>query len=188
MAGGGAAGQHDHAGADLDAVEQVRDILVQHADAARGDELADRRGLVGAVDAIDGGAEIHRARAQRIARAAGHEARQIRLTLDHLGRRMPIRPLGLARDLLHAGPGEAVAADADAVADRAPVAQHVIEIGVRRIDDQRSRRFLGGEGDFLPAQVRRELRRPEFRLFIRRQRGQHHRPAVGALRKAAPIR
>src|SRR6202035_1920390 len=32
------AGKHDHAGADLDAVEQVGDVLVQHADATRRDE------------------------------------------------------------------------------------------------------------------------------------------------------
>ncbi len=49
-----AARKHNDAGADLHAVEQVRDILVQHADAARRDELADRRGLVGAMDAIGG--------------------------------------------------------------------------------------------------------------------------------------
>ena len=90
-----AARNHDDAGADLDAFEQVGDVLVQHADAARRDELADRRGLVGAVDAVDGRAEIHRAGAERVAGAAGHEARQIGLALDHLGRRMPVRPLGL---------------------------------------------------------------------------------------------
>src|SRR4029078_6959135 len=103
-------------------LEQVRDVLVEHADAARGDELADRRGLVGAVNAIDGRAEIHRPRAERIAGATGHEARQIGLTLDHLRRRMPIRPLGLAGDLLHAVPGKAVAADPNAVTapERAP--------------------------------------------------------------------
>ena len=175
-----AAGHHDDAGADLGALEQVGDVLVQHADAARRDELADRRGLVGAVDAVDGRTEIHRAGAQRIAGAAGHEARQIGLALDHLGRRMPIRPLGLAGDLLHAGPGEAVAADADAVADRAATAEHVIEVGVRRIDDQRAGGLLGRERNFLTAQMRRQLHGRRFRLFFRRQRGKHHRPAVGA--------
>ena len=168
------AGQHHHAGADLDALEQIGDVFVQHADAARGDELADRRGLVGAVDAVDGRAEIHRARAERVAGAAGHETRQIGLALDHLGRREPVRPLGLLGDLLHAGPGEAVAADADAVADRAPATEHVIEIGVGRIDDDGAGRLLGGERDFLPAQVRRQLRRPASGLFFRRQRGQQH--------------
>ena len=45
---------HHDAGADLGAVEKIRDVFVQHADTAGGDELADRRGLVGAVDAVDG--------------------------------------------------------------------------------------------------------------------------------------
>src|SRR6202021_2170062 len=116
-----APGPHGPGGTDLYAVEKVRDVLVQHADTARRDELADRRRLVGAVDAIDGAAEIHRTRAQGIARTTGHEARQIGLALDHFGRRMPIRPFRLARDLLHAVPGEPVAADADAVADRAVI-------------------------------------------------------------------
>src|SRR5882757_6148646 len=96
---------------------------------------------------------------------------------------MPIRPFGLARDFLHAGPGKAVAADADAVADRAPVTQDVIEVGVGGIDDQRSGRLLGSVGDFLLAQVWRQLRRTDFRLFFRRQRRQYHRPAVGPLRR-----
>jgi hypothetical protein len=39
------------------------------------------------------------ARAERIAGAAGDHAWQIGLTRDHLGRRIPIRPLGLARAL-----------------------------------------------------------------------------------------
>ena len=92
---------------------------------------------------------------------------------------MPIRPLGLARDFLHTGPGEAVAADANAVADRASIAQDVVQIGVRRIHDQRARRFLGGEFHFLPPQVRRKLRRPDLRLLVGRQRGKHHGLAVG---------
>ncbi|BAR54742.1 hypothetical protein NK6_1558 [Bradyrhizobium diazoefficiens] len=174
---------HHHARADLDPVEQVRDVLVQHADAAGGDELADRRGLVGAVDAVDGRAEIHRAGAERIAGAAGHEARQIGLALDHLGRRMPIRPLGLAGDLLHPGPGEAVAADADAVTNRAAIAEDVVQIGVRGIDDDRSGRLLGRERDLLAAQVRRQLCRRGVGLLLGRERGDRHRPAIGANRR-----
>src|SRR6202042_1608855 len=57
----------------------------------------------------------------------------------HFRRRRPIRPLGLARHRLGAGPGEAVAADADAIAERLAVAEHVVEVGVRRIDDHRAR-------------------------------------------------
>ena len=100
-----------------------------------------------------GVAEIHGARAERIARAAGHEARQIRLARDHLRRRMPVRPFLLAGDGLRAGPGEAFAADADAVADRAAVAEHVIEIGVGRIDHDRARRLAGVVGHHLAAEA-----------------------------------
>ena len=49
--------------------------------------------IVGAVDAVFAGAEIHRARAERIARTAGDEARQIRLARDHLGRRHTSRAI-----------------------------------------------------------------------------------------------
>ena len=145
--------------------------------------MPDRRRLVGAVNAIDGRTEIHRARAQRIARPAGHEARQIRLALDHFRRWMPVRPLGLAADLLHAGPGEAIAADADAVADRAVVAEHVIKIRVRRIDDDGAGRLLGDEIHLLPAQVRRQLVFTALiglGLLIRRQRRHRGRAAIGA--------
>jgi len=96
---------------------------------------------VGAVDAIDGGTEIHRGHPADC-RAAGHEARQIRLAFDHLGRRVPIRPLGLARDLLHpvqVKPSRPTRTPYR-IARRHP---ERIEIGVRGIDDQRSRRFLG---------------------------------------------
>ena len=85
------------------------------------------------------------------------DARQIRLARDHLLRRIPIRPLGLARDLLDARPGEAFAADADAVADRLAVAEHVIEDGVRGIDDDGAGRFVAGVADDLPLQARIEL-------------------------------
>ena len=78
---------------------------------------------------------------------------------------MPVRPLGLLADLLHAGPGETIAADANAVADRASTAQHVIQVGVRRIDDDGARRLLGRERDFLTAQVRRQLHGSRIRLL-----------------------
>src|ERR1039457_3048797 len=90
--------------------------------------------------------------------AAGDHARQLRLARDHLLRRIPVRPLGLARDMLHARPGEALATDADAVADRLAVAEHVIEGGVRGIDDDGAGRLGAGVGDGLPLQARIELR------------------------------
>ena len=88
--------QHDHLGADLHAAVQVDHVVIGQADAAARHVLADGGRIVGAVDAIDGAADIHGARAERIAGAAGGHARQIRLARDHLGRRIPVRPLGLA--------------------------------------------------------------------------------------------
>src|SRR5215831_11377738 len=135
--------QHHHLGADIDAVIEVDDVLVGHADASGCRAAADGRGRVGAVDAVEGTAEIHGARAERIGRAAGHEARQVRRAGNHLRRRRPIRPLGPALDGLDAGPGETLAADADAVADRLAAAEDQVEIRVLRIDDDRARRLVG---------------------------------------------
>src|SRR4051812_32545934 len=78
--------QHDHPGADIDAAVEVDDVLIAHADAARGYVGADRPGLVGAVDAIERGAEIHRARPERILRTAFHVPRQIGTARQHFRR------------------------------------------------------------------------------------------------------
>ena len=50
--------------------------------------------------------------------------------------------------------GRVIAADTDAVADRTATAEHVIELCIRRIDNDRARRLLGLEGNLLPAQAR----------------------------------
>src|SRR6201987_1252966 len=102
---------------------------------------ADGFGRVGPVNAILGAAEIHGPRAERIAGGAGHLARQIRLALDHLWWRGPVLPFRLLGYGRSARPGEAVAADADAVADRLAAREHIVEIGVGRIDDDRAGRF-----------------------------------------------
>ena len=94
---------HDDARADRHAVVEVDHVVVDQAEAAGRDRVADRLRRVGAVDAVDRLAEIHGAGAERIAGSAGHEARQIGLALDHLRRRMPVRPFGLAGDLQQAG-------------------------------------------------------------------------------------
>src|SRR4051812_26459114 len=103
---------HDHLGADVDPRVEVGNVFIGEAQAAGGNVGADRLRSVGAMDAIDGAAEIHRAGAERVAGAAGHVARQIGLALDHFRGRGPGRPFGLPRNGLGAGPGEAVAADA----------------------------------------------------------------------------
>src|SRR3954452_20759510 len=64
---------HHHLGADLDLFVEVDDVLVAHADAAGRHRLSYRPRLVRTVDAIERGTKVHRARTQRILRAAGHE-------------------------------------------------------------------------------------------------------------------
>src|ERR1700687_1107161 len=81
---------------------KVFDVLVGQTNAARGYEGANRRWLIGAMDPILRVAEIHRACAERIGFTTGHEARQIRLALNHLLRRKPIRPFFHAADALGA--------------------------------------------------------------------------------------
>src|SRR5262249_54929928 len=144
-------------GADLDAVVQVDHVVIDHADASGGRAAADGRGRVGAVDAVEAAAEIHGARAERIGDATGHEARQIGRTGGHLRRRRPIGPLRFALDRLHAGPGETLAADADAVTNRLAAAEDVIEVGVLGIDDDRARRLIRGVVHGRPAQVGPDL-------------------------------
>jgi hypothetical protein len=56
---------------------------------------------------------------------------------------MPIRPLRLAGDGLHAGPREPFATDANAVTDRAALTEHVIQSCVAGIDDHGAWRFTG---------------------------------------------
>ncbi len=62
---------HDDFGADLHAAVKVDDVGVAQANATRRHLGADRPGLVGAVNAIERGAEIERARAERIVRPPG---------------------------------------------------------------------------------------------------------------------
>jgi hypothetical protein len=48
-------GRHDnHLGPDVNAAVEIDDILIDHANTAARNAAADRRGLVGTVDAIDG--------------------------------------------------------------------------------------------------------------------------------------
>src|ERR1041384_4364970 len=99
-------------------------------------------------------------------------SRQVGLALDHLRGRMPVGPLGHACDALRARPGEALAADADAVAQRLPVAEHQIKIGVRRIDDERTDGFARIERHHLPAEARIEcFALAAFGTDVGRERG-----------------
>src|SRR5258705_6602464 len=142
--------QHDHLGADVDAGIEVCDVFIGEADATGRNPGADGLRRIGAVNPVDRAAEVHRACAERIAGTAGHLARQIGLARDHFRGRGPIRPLGLLANRLYTRPGKTLAADADAVADRPPAAEHVIEIGVGGIDDDGAGRLAGGVADDLP--------------------------------------
>jgi hypothetical protein len=70
------------------------------------------------MDPVERGAEIERARAERVVRPAAHEMRQVGPALQHFLRRPPVRPFALHRDEFDAGPGESRAAHPDAVAQR----------------------------------------------------------------------
>src|SRR5258707_14507120 len=122
---------HNNLGADRNAIVEVGHVGIDQPEATGRDRGADRIRPVGAVDAIDGGAEIHRAGAERVAGSAGHEARQIRLTGDHLRRRRPVRPFGFSRDVEKPLPLESFAADADAIAYRTAVALDQIKMAPR---------------------------------------------------------
>src|SRR5204863_5856190 len=100
-------------GADRYAFVQVDDVIVDQPETARRDGAADRLRLVGAVNAVDGAAEIERAGAERVAGTAGHEARQVGLAGDHLRWRIPVGPFLPARDIQETLPLNAFAADTD---------------------------------------------------------------------------
>src|SRR5262249_39711446 len=101
---------------DRDTLVKVGDIIINKAKAARRNGLAYSLRCIGAVNPVDRSTEVHGTSAHRIAGPASHKPRQIRLPLNHLGRRMPIRPLSLARYLQKPLPSEALAANAYAVA------------------------------------------------------------------------
>jgi hypothetical protein len=162
--------QYNHGRADSHTAVKVLNVLVSQTNATGGNEAADGRWLIGAVDPIFGVAEIHRTGAEWICFAAGHEARQVRLALDHLLGREPVRPFLHAADVLGARPGEALAADTNAVANGLAVADCQVKVGVRRIDDDGSGRLDCGVVDHGAMKPRRYLfGRPSLRLIFWRQ-------------------
>src|SRR6266699_1384042 len=89
--------------------------------------MADFVRLVRTVNAIEARAEIDRAGAHRIVRAARHMTRQIGPTLQHLPGRRPVRPLALVAHLVDAAPGVTGGAYGDGIAQCLAVAEHEIE-------------------------------------------------------------
>src|SRR5690606_34345719 len=137
-------------GADLDAVVKIDDVLVDQAHAAGRHGATDRVPLGRPVQAVSGVTalveEIERPRAEGIAqsaRLAAAPSGEFGLALDHLRRRRPGRPFALHCDARRAGPLEAFAPDADAVAHRLALGHDEIEELVLGVDDHRTRLFLG---------------------------------------------
>src|SRR5690606_6746340 len=152
---------NDDLGADADPLVEVDHILIEQPDAAARDGTADTPWLGGAVDAVQRRTEIERPGAKRIVGAARHARRvggEFRLAGDHFRRRCPGRPFRLAADVLDALPAEAVAADADAVADRLSVTENQVEELAIGIDDDRARLLVGGIVDRLATIPRSGLR------------------------------
>src|SRR3954468_4748330 len=71
-------------------------------------------------------------------------ARQIGAAPQHLRWRCPGRPFLLGADAVHTPPAEAVAADADAVAQRLTAREHQIEPPLRRVYDDGAGRIVAG--------------------------------------------
>src|SRR6266566_154064 len=138
----------------LAAVIEVDHVLVAHADAAGRHLGAERPRFVGAVDAIERGPEVERARAERILGTTGHVAGQIRTAPEHLVGRRPVRPFALHRDFLDARPGKPRAADPNAIADSLAAVCDEVEQTLARIDDDGARPLAAGIIDDLPVEAR----------------------------------
>ncbi len=126
-------------------VRQMNDILIEHANAAGGDSLADRLEFGIAVDAIDripvAFVNVERARSERIVEAGRHAAIvdavgfELGLARDHLVWRIPAWPFALVSDMALTLPGKAVAPYADTIARGHAAFLDMVEIAVRRIDN-----------------------------------------------------
>ncbi len=129
-----------HGCADRAPLIKIDRIFVEHADATAGSILADAARLQRTVEAIAGidaiAKQVHCARAKRVLRrAAVDEFRQFGVALPHLRRRRPPRPERFAVDRGAAIPFEALAPDADAIADGRFVLHDQVEKMVPGIDD-----------------------------------------------------
>jgi endonuclease YncB( thermonuclease family) len=119
---------HDDARPDTDAPVQILDVLVVHADAAIRDEMADRSGVIGAVNGVFAAGKRHCRNAHRIARrAAGDNFREVGLVFPDFRGRRPIGPNILAVDVRRSRPLLADSADADRIADGLAEAGYVIK-------------------------------------------------------------
>src|SRR5215469_10514548 len=147
--------------------------------------MTDPLWLVRAMDAIQrilaAGVKVHRARTHRIVRTTFDIVRKrAEPALLTLGR-CPSRPLFLASDRGHAGPGLTILAYDCAIADRPAFRQHVVNEASIGIDQDRPWRFLavvwddltliGGWDRRLPIRrVRQLLLIPRSEICVRHRR------------------
>src|SRR5215203_3970210 len=137
------AASDEHRGPDRDALVEVENLLIQQADAAARDLLANGPGLVGAMNAEQGVAavlvEVERAGPERIVEPALLEARQVGLEAHNRGGRTPVRPDRLAANIGSSSPGVALLAHANAVANSGTVVLNEVEEALVNIDHDRAR-------------------------------------------------
>src|SRR5262245_13864743 len=76
-------------------------------------------------------------------------SRQIGPALQHLARRRPIRPFAFHRHGLCTGPGKSLAANPDAIFDRSPAPQNIVETSFTRRDNDRARLLAAVPGNDL---------------------------------------
>src|SRR6266496_1811746 len=113
-------------------MSQIFNILIEQTNAARRNKLVDGRRLIRAVDAVERITKVERSCAERIARTACHEPRQIGLAVNHFWRRMPVRPFDHASNALRAGPCETLTADANTVPQGPAETKNQVKVCVGR--------------------------------------------------------
>src|ERR1700694_6192500 len=130
---------------------EVDHVLVQHADATGRYSLPDAPWLSGPMNAIERILsvleEIKRAGAERIPCSPVHAFRPwliaIRVTVNHVRRGCPVRPLFSVLNGRGAAEFQSGFADADAIPQGLAVLHHKIEKTFVRIDDNRTWRLCG---------------------------------------------
>ena len=127
------------------------------------------------MNAIEAGAEINRARAERIVHSASHMAWQVGPALEHLRRRRPIRPLAFHGYCLRPGPGKTLPANADAIPDRFARPEDIIEAALTCRDDDRAPRIAAVPSDDLA----------RYGLFPKRLRKSASGPRLSGLKLAS---
>src|SRR5262245_5536503 len=125
---------HVHRGADLSHRSEMQDVRVKHPGTSRRGCTSNRLRIIGAVDAIEGIAQIERHRPQRILDAARHLLGKAWVAFTHFRGGIPIRPRLLAAYCFSTCPVKTLAADGDPVFVSMITWKNVIEFATTGID------------------------------------------------------